>query len=312
MMTAHGLKQMRLDQIKAKANRQKQLSDDLAGKAAAVRPVSRVARWVSSKAGVDPATAAAEPPPPAAAPAASDLRRPAVGGGAPSSNTPRGVAHPHRELQPQQPSQTAQARRVEEPARLPLPSRLRRVEEAFSALEASLLLCNLKRGEQPLFSLLQPQLTRATGHNFTPEVLSGILAAWPGAYELAAIWPAQRLRIGVSTTERQDWLLITPSPPEQHKAVGAAGRTTLRRAEMRRRLLHHVDEFHSEWLHRHAPGDAAQPLPLLAARRAWHPSFPLDECSTPQPSPLPELASRTRGAEAGATSQVRNNVCVYM
>ena len=162
-----------------------------------------------------------------------------------------------------------------------LPAHLQQIEEAFIAVESTLLFFQGKRGDQPLFTALQPHLQRATGRTFPPEMLQSILGVWPEAYDVTAVWPPSRGPRIPGAVEVQDWLICSPSArstpapvspadlgaraqvallsnPAQSRtaATAAAAGLGARRAEMRARLLQHV----------HAEQDSAPPKALLPER----------------------------------------------
>lgn len=286
LMTAHALNEMRLEKIKAEALRQQQLADAISGKAAPARPASRAARWVSSQERENP---------PSAAPvcsAAQVVRRmgcrqdtdPKCSLLNPAARTAADSEASVRESPPADPPAARPSHEIVAPR--PLPARLRHLEDGFCALESTLLFFNSKRAEQPIFSLLRPQLERATGRAFTPEMLAAMLAVWPGAYEVRAAWPLRRAKGAAAAPERQEWLITWP-PAETGPRTGRTDAHAARRAEMHERLVRHVATFHAEWLSEHAP-ESVPP----AALAAWHPRFPVEDTPGPAPLTLPVLARR--------------------
>jgi hypothetical protein len=283
-MTARALNDMRLEKIKAKALRLQQLAEATSGKAAPARPASRAARWASSQKREEPPFAA---PMSGAAQAACRMgcSQDMTPTGAVLGPLARAAADSEASLRQSLPASSPLARLSPEVAApRSLPARLRHLENGFCALESTLLLFNSKRAEQPIFSLLRPQLERATGRAFTPEMLGSILAGWPGAYEVRAAWPVRRAKGAAAAQESQEWLITWPVAKPELGTGRVDAHAAARRAEMRDRLVRHVASFHAEWISENTPD--------TPPANAWHPSFPLEETPDPAPITLPVLARR--------------------
>ena len=84
---------------------------------------------------------------------------------------------------------------------MPLPSSYQRLYTSFTALDTAAGLFR-SRNQPCYFSLLQPQVQRATGRDFSPALLRGILGVWPGAWRVAR---SGRQRGGALVHE---WLLL--------------------------------------------------------------------------------------------------------
>ena len=190
------------------------------------------------------------------------------------------------------------------PARSPLPTALRHLEDAFIALEGTIRLFRA-RDVTSLLSTLRPQVERATGRAFPIGAFRQMIGIWPTAYTLEACCPVRRARPGdeppLHHEAQLDWVVM-PTGVTGKSAIRGGGTEAAvrsRRAEMRERLLAHVRAFHERWLAEGGRLPAPQPAALQppaalqaslqAAEWPWQPRFPLEDCPPPREGEMPRL-----------------------